>query len=64
MSAKVNNYAFSDFILINTLSQNRKKAEKSGVIEKGFKYQWWGDAHSFVLNQNGANLVTPSHPRM
>jgi hypothetical protein len=58
MSAKLNNCVLNYFILINTLSQNRKKAEKSLDINGG------GDAYSLciVFNQNGANLnVTPSH---
>ncbi len=57
MSAKLNNCALNDFILINTLSQNRKKAEKSVDISGG------GTLIVYVVfNQNGANLnVTPSH---
>ncbi len=38
MSAKLSNYALNDFIefiLIHTLSQNRKKAEKSVDINGG-----------------------------
>jgi hypothetical protein len=60
MSAKLNNYALNDFILINNMSQNRKRSRKIWPKLKGLGKSVVGGAYSFVLNQIGANLVTPT----